>query len=138
MNSKYDQVIDLLTGDHLKWDTDDIIAVLMKDAVFDANNTRFKQIEGSKVATAPLQGRYVESGGRFMGYPVIFNKVPAGEYQVVICRNDGSGDPQPLVWFDSNADSDPITLDRNGTLIVRPYQDASDIPVSTAGLWLDI
>jgi hypothetical protein len=144
-NQNYDQVSDLVTQGKLLWATDLISALLTQSAAFDAGHTRLSQTGGSFITQAPIPGRYVAEGGKAMGLPATFPKVASGqEFQVLIVRNDGSMDPQLLAFLDEDSQGNPITVQRSGTLIVRPSQENLPVPPDTmeppptTGFWLKL
>lgn len=140
-NQNYDQVPDL----GLKWATDPIVALLMQGALFDATHTRVSQTGGFVYKQGPIQHRWVAEGDWGVGLPVAFPQVASGQsYQVLVARNDGSLDLQLLAFLDEDQAGHPISVQRDGTLIVRPSQENLPVPPDpmepppTVGFWMKL
>lgn len=129
-NSRYTQVIDLLTTGKLNWAGNNILALLLDGATFLDTDKRMSDLEGNEISRVPIQGRWVASGGLFMGYAVAFQRIAPGEYQVVVVQDDGTNDPNVLAWYDTNDADSPLTQDNDGTLVVRPVLPDSPPPDS--------
>lgn len=142
-NQKYDQVIDMLAEGRLRWQTDEILAVLVKDGTFDKTDTVLSQV-GTVQGVSSIQGRVVVPGGNFLGYAAFFSDIQADqEFQVVVVQQIGNGDPYTLAWYDTDENDDPIILQNTGTLVVRPAlldsQTPTDIVQSTTSrLWMRV
>lgn len=137
-NSKYSQVIDLLATGKLNWATQNIQAALMEGAVFNEAHRKLSQV-GSPVDRQPIQGRSV-TGGAFLGYAVAFPRTGPGQYQVVVMQDDGL-DPNLLAWYDTNEEDDALTVENEGTLVVRPVVVPDDLPPdspSTTRVWMTV
>jgi hypothetical protein len=133
-NQKYAQVVDLLAAGRLNWATDDIVgALLAASATFDVSDTLVSQV-GTVVAVAPLPDRYVQTGGECYGSPLIYELVQGGaDYKMVIAQNVGAEDFNVLAWYDQNSLGQPLHVESDGTLIVRP---SVAIPDTTVRLWM--
>ena len=85
----------------------------------------------------PIPGRQVD-GTSLLGYPASFNGVAKEvEYQMVIAKDDGTGDPSVLAFYDEDENGDPLLLQNNGTLIVRPQLvEGGEPPI--LGIWVKI
>lgn len=137
-NQNYDQVAELYAQGKLSWEQDAIIAMLCTGESFDASAKTVADLAGERAAVQPIFGRYFEDGNA-MGLPVAFQKVAANtEFQIVVAQDVGNNNPNLLAFIDVNADDSPITLQRTGTLIIRPVLPATppaDKP-PTIGVWL--
>jgi hypothetical protein len=144
-NQSYDQVNDLVADGTLRWQTDQIVALLVQNASFTASHTKLSQLGVNPVTTAPINGRWIAEGGLGMGQPAVFQKVNTGqEFQVLIAKGEGRGDPLVLAFMDEDTEGNPIVVTRTGTLIVRPSQenipttpDVMELPPNT-GFWLKL
>ena len=137
-NSKYSQVMDLLTAGKLNWATNNIQAALLEGASFDESHKKLSEV-GQPLARQPIQGRTVASGA-FLGYAVAFSRVPAGEYQVVVMQDEGA-DGNVLAWYDTDEGEGPLTMDHEGTFVIRPILVPNDLPpdsTSQIRVWMTI
>lgn len=137
-NAKYSQVVDLLAAGKLNWATNNIQAGLLEGATFNAAQRKLSEV-GQPVARVPIQGRSV-SGNAFLGYAAAFPRVAAGEYQVVVMQDTGS-DPNLLAWYDTDEGAGPLTIENEGTLVLRPVVVPDDLPpdsTSTVRVWMRI
>jgi hypothetical protein len=138
-NQNYDQVAELFAQGKLSWERDAIIALLCVGADFDASNKTVADLAGNRYGVQPIQGRWF-SETLAMGLPVAFQKVPAGaEFQVVVAQDVGNNNPNLLAFINANADDSPITVQRTGTLIIRPVLPAIEVPPErppTIGVWM--
>ena len=137
-NSKYSQVIDLLAAGRLNWANNNIQAGLLRGATFDGSQKKLSQV-GQPVAREQIQGRSVAAGA-FLGYAVAFPRVAAGEYQVVVMQDNGS-DPDLLAWYDTDETDGPLTIENEGTLVIRPVVVPDDLPpdsTSTIRVWMTV
>ena len=138
-NQNYAQVATLFTQGKLSWATDSILALLHTNEVFDANATTVNDLVGQRQASQPINGRWF-SDGLAMGLPVAFPKVSqATAFQIVVVQDTGNNSPNLLAFIDVNADSAPITVQRSGTLIVRPVLPPIEVPAErppTIGVWM--
>jgi hypothetical protein len=145
-NKNYDQVTDLLAQGKLRWDIDAIAAVLVKDGAYDPAHKRLTDVGAVFQTSAPIQGRWIGENGAAMGLPAIFNKVAGGqEYQVLVVQEDGGINPVLLAYMDEDAEGDVITIQRTGSLIVRPQQgvvqpliEPVQTPPPTTGVWMTL
>lgn len=137
-NQKYDNLMPLMATGGLNWSTDPIKAYLQSGATFHAADTKLSQTGGTLVTYVPVSGRQVDPVG-FLGNPVSFNGVPREtEHQVLIAKDTGPGsDPLLLAFYDEDDAGDPLVLQNNGTLIVRPVLVAGGEP-PTLGVWVKI
>lgn len=137
-NAKYSQVTDLLAAGKLNWAINSIEAGLMRGATFNDTQRKLSEV-GAPVARAPIQGRSV-SGSAFLGYAVAFPRVAAGEYQVIVMQNDGS-DPNLLAWYDTDEEDGALSIENEGTLVIRPVVTPDDLPpdsTSTIRVWMRV
>lgn len=138
-NQNYDQLGELFAQGKLGWETDSIVALLYEGATFDASDKTVADLPGQQRGVQPIHGRWY-SNGYAMGLPVAFQKVSAGtEFQVVLAQNVGNNNPNLLAFIDSGADDSPITVQRTGTLIIRPVLSPIEVPPErppTIGVWL--
>jgi hypothetical protein len=139
-NKNYDQVAELFVQGKLSWETDAIIALLCVGETFDASNKTVADLIGNRYGVQPIQGRWF-SEGLAMGLPVAFQKVAAGPagYQIVVAQDVGNNNPNLLAYIDANADDSPITVQRTGTLIIRPVLPPIEVPPErppTIGVWM--
>lgn len=138
MNQNYEQVAELYAQGKIHWESDKIVAMLCTETTFEASDKTVGDLDGQRVAIQPISGRHF-AGSLGMGLPVVFQYVGQGlEYQIIVALDDGMDDPKLLSFIDSNADDSPITLQRSGTLIIRPVLPST--PPSgqppTIGVWL--
>jgi hypothetical protein len=138
-NQNYEQVAELFAQGKLSWETDAIIAMLCTDVAFDPSAKTVADMGGERRAVQPIQGRWF-SEGNAMGLPVAFQKVGAGiDYQIVVAQDVGNNNPNLLAFIDANADDSPITVQRTGTLIIRPVLPPVEVPPErppTIGVWM--
>jgi hypothetical protein len=141
MNQNYDQVATLFAQGKLSWERDQIVALLCTGATFDAVDKTVADLEGKRQASQRIDGRHVIDN-MAMGLPVAFQKVSQGlEFQVVVVQDVGSDSPNLLSFIDSNADDSPITVQRTGTLIIRPVLPDIEVPPErppTIGVWMQL
>jgi len=139
MNKNYDQVTELFTQGHLSWETDHISALLYKNATFVATDKTVADLDGQRQAVQPITGRWFHDS-MAMGLPVAFQKVSAGTpFQIVVVQDIGNNNPSLLALIDANADDSPITVQRTGTLIIRPVLPPVEVPPErppTIGVWM--
>lgn len=122
-NSNYAQVATLVAQGKLHWETDAISAALVTGATFNANHTKLAEVAGSRVGMATILGRSVTDDDEALGQPVVYPTArKSTNYQVIIVQRINASDALVLAWIDENQDGDPITIARDGTLIVRPVQ----------------
>lgn len=136
-NAKYDQFTDLLMQAKLNWIANQIVGVLVTGATFETADKKLADV-GVAVKMAPIQQRWIAPGGKCMGLPAVFQAVPAGTYQLVVCQMLGPTNFNVLAWYDTNTGGDTMTLESQGSLIVRPGQ-LPDPPVGTPAdsrLWI--
>jgi hypothetical protein len=143
VNQNYDQVTSLVTGGQLRWDVDSIAAMLVRNAQYNAGHQRFSELAAPLVTSAPINGRWVGENGEGMGLPAVFGAVQAAQpYQLLIVKDDGRSDPLVLAWLDEDTSSEDISVQRAGSLIVRPVAEPSVVPPPgitpppTTGLWM--
>jgi len=143
-NSNYAQVSTLLAQGKLHWQTDNISALLLTGASFDAADTTVADVGGTSVGGGPVMGRALVEN-KALGQPVFFSEVTAdSEYQVILVQNTGPNTANVLAFIDENFDGDPITVDRDGTLVVRPVEfDPEEAPDGTVippqvGVWMTL
>ena len=138
MNQNYEQTAELFAQGKLSWETDAIVAILYTGAVFDPVNKVTADLTGQRKAVQRVDGRYFLDG-LAMGLPAAFQKVPAATpFQVVVCQDIGNNNPNLLAFIDANADGSPITVQRPGTLIIRPVLPSIEVPdrPPTIGVWM--
>jgi hypothetical protein len=138
-NTNYEQVAELFVQGKLSWELDSIIALLCVGADFESSAKTVADLAGNRYGVQPIQGRWF-SEGLAMGLPVAFQKVPAGaEFQIVVAQDVGNNNPNLLAFIDANADDSPITVQRTGTLIIRPVLPSIEVPPErppTIGVWM--
>jgi len=138
-NTNYEQVAELFVQGKLSWELDSIIALLCVGADFESSAKTVADLTGNRYGVQPIQGRWF-SEGLAMGLPVAFQKVPAGaEFQIVVAQDVGNNNPNLLAFIDANADDSPITVQRTGTLIIRPVLPPIEVPPErppTIGVWM--
>jgi hypothetical protein len=138
-NQNYDQVATLFAQGKLSWETDAIIALLCVNEEFDPSAKTVADLAGERRAVQPIHGRWF-SEGNAMGLPVAFQKVAADtEYQIVVAQDTGNNNPNLLAFIDANGDGSPITVQRTGTLIIRPVLPPVEVPPErppTIGVWM--
>jgi len=138
-NQNYDQVAELFVQGKLSWETDAIIALLCVGETFNASAKTVGDLGGNRYGVQPIQGRWFDSG-LAMGLPVAFQKVSASAgYQIVVAQDVGNNNPNLLAFIDANADDSPITVQRTGTLIIRPVLPPVEVPPErppTIGVWM--
>ena len=139
MNQNYEQVATLYAQGKLSWERDAIVAFLCEGATFDASAKTLADLSGERRAVQRIDGRWFYEGNA-MGLPVAFQKVAAGlEFQVVVAQDTGNNNPNLLAFIDVNADDSPITVQRTGTLIIRPVLPDIAVPPErppTIGVWM--
>ena len=140
-NQKYDNLGVLLAQGRLNWVSGRIAALLCKGVSFTSTDkvvTDALTPSGTtQVASSPVNGRTLSEDGAFLGYPVTFNRMAKEvDYQMLLVLDEGTGNPSLLAYFDTSSDDDPLRMQNNGTLIVRPVevQPPPDPPI--LGLWL--
>lgn len=130
-NDKYDSLATMMASGALQWQHDEILAVLLSGASFEAGNTYLSDVPfdlqiGRGV---PVPGRSIAVDGSLLGGPVSFNRVPKDTtLQVVLVKNDGSSFPL-LTYYDSDDQGSPLTVKNHGTFILRP----APIPMADIG-----
>ena len=144
-NQNYAHVNDLLAAGQLNWVSDSILALLVSDAAFDVADTRLSDVGARLRSSAPIQGRWLGEGGMAMGLPATFNQVAADqEYQVIVAKDDGGGNPLVLSFINEDTEGTPISVQRGGSLIVRPTQENLPVPPETmeppptTGFWMKL
>lgn len=144
-NQNYTQVVDLVASNQLDWVRDSIVALLTKDAALDPAHKRLSETGVRALFSSLIQGRWLAEGGMAMGLPAVFGQVAADqEYQVIVAKDDGRNDPQLLAFMDEDMNGNPITVQRGGTLIIRPTTENlptppdSVTPPPTSGFWMKL
>jgi hypothetical protein len=139
-NQKYNNLTVLMTTGGLNWPSDPIDAYLMKGAVYDATDVTLPDVGASQVLRVPVGSRMVGSTGALLGAPVSFNRVPKDEtFQVIIAKDRGPvGPPLVLAFYDEDNEDQPLTLQNNGTLIVRPELATDPELPPQVGVWVAI
>lgn len=143
-NQKYSQVTDLLVQGRLRWATDAISAMLYSGATFDAAAKRASELGVRPIVTVPILGRTVGEGGAALGFPATFQQAsPDIDYQVVVGLDDGTHDLLLLAFIDANEADETLTVQRPGSLIVRPVEavtvviDSKSVSLPpTMGMWM--
>ena len=137
-NQKYDNLTVLMASGPFNWAADPINAYLLQGATFDATDKTLTDVGAQQVDHVPVPGRQVDSTGSLLGWPASFNRVVKDqEFQVVIAKDDGSGNPLVLAYYDEDENGDPFILQNNGTLIVRPQLvEGGEPPI--LGVWVKI
>lgn len=144
-NKNYAQVTDLLAQGKLRWELDMIQAMLVTGAQYHSEHKNFSELKVPLLGQAPIQGRWLGQGGMAMGLPASFRAESDKEYQVLVVKDIGMGDPLVLSFIDQDGDGKSIGVKRSGTLIVRPYYDLNVQPLinpplseppPTVGVWM--
>jgi len=142
-NQKYAQVTDMLVAGSLNWSEDRIIGVLTMGATYNSANTRFSHLGVGSLASSLIPSRSVSPGGLAVGAACPFQSVTAASgYQVIVCQDDGSGDPYVLAFIDTDTNDAPLSALRDGTLIIRPVlEDGTNPPppspaAPVIGIWM--
>jgi hypothetical protein len=138
-NLKYDHVPDLVAAGDLNWGTDHIEAHLVKGVSFVGTHQRMSEImvnpTSVTVRTTDVQGRSVSAQDEALGLPTAFLKVdPDISYQLLLVKDDGSGDDVLIAFYDEDENSAPLVVDNGGTMIVRPTLVPAGEP-PTVGVW---
>lgn len=137
-NQNYDQVAELYAQGNLSWEQDAIVAFLYTGEVFDPAAKTVADLTGQRKASQRIDGRFFIDG-LALGLPAAFQKVGAGpEYQIIVAQDTGNNDPNLLSFIDANSDGTPITVQRTGTLIIRPVLPSVEVPdrPPTIGVWM--
>jgi hypothetical protein len=141
-NQKYAQVADLNAAGTLVWGLSPIVGVLLQGATFVGSHKRVSDLTANVINTYQIGGCVLGEGGQAMGQPAVFQAARAGAvYQMALCQNDSSGDHLLLALIDSNAQGAPITIERDGTLIIRPVLVGTPPPGNPSdvtGVWLQL
>lgn len=140
-NQKYSQVADLNAAGTLVWGSSRIVGVLAQGATFVATDKRVSDLNAAVIAVAQIGGCILAEGGQAMGQPAVFSSARASTpYAMALCQDDGSGDQLLLALIDTNMNGDPIIIERDGTLIIRPVlagaPPPSTNPTDVTGVWL--
>jgi hypothetical protein len=143
-NSNYAQVSSLLAQGKLNWATDNISMARLVGGTFNAAHKLLSEVGGTLAGTALINGRALVENNA-LGQPVVFpESVADTEYQMVIVQMTGPTTSNLLAWIDENEAGDPITVERDGSLIVRPVEfDSTAAPDGTVlppqvGAWMKL
>lgn len=141
-NQKYDQVVTMSGTGELNWAGDHILGLLTKGVAFTSAHTLLSEAMvpagASQISVSEIQSRSLGAEGEAMGLPAVYNKVPKEtDYQMLLVKDIGTGDPLLLAFYDENVNSDPLRLINNGTLIVRPVEIVGADP-PTIGMWFSL
>ena len=133
-NAKYDNLVPMLASGRLNWPADRIQALLVQNAVFNKANVRLSDMAGTIRQRTAMPERMVDPvTGSLLSYPTSFDQAQASvNYAVVIAKDDGSQNPWLLSFYDRDAANQPLVINLDGTLTVRPQ--GSD--PSTPGIWV--
>ena len=139
-NQKYAQIPALVEAGDLNWMSDHIQAHLTKGVAFVGSQQRLSQATASpsavRLQTIDVQGRSVDTEGQALGLPATFPKVDeATPYQVILAKDDGSGDDILIAYYDQDDGGGPLQILNGGTMIVRPFLLPDGDP-PTVGVWL--
>lgn len=132
-NAKYNNLVPLMAAGGLSWARDKILAVLYSGLTFDATDVRLQDVAGTEKARVEIPGRSIGPTGSLLGSPASFGAAAANvNYAVVLAKDDGTGNPLVLSFYNVNDVGGPIKVTTGGTLLVRP-QGSTD---STPGTWV--
>lgn len=132
-NHKYDNLIPLMAAGGLAWDRDKIMAVLFQGAVYEAGDQRLLDVAGTEKGRVPMPNRSIGPTGTFLGSPVSFPLADADvSYAVIIVKDDGSGNPWLISFYDANDSAAPIRITNSGSMTVRPLGSVGETP----GTWV--
>jgi hypothetical protein len=136
-NEKYDNLTALMVNGAFNWASNDIRAVLVTGASFDATDVVLGDLLAPQLGMVPVPRRAITPQGAMLGWPVSFNRVPKNTpLQVVLIKTDGVT-ISLLAYFDRDQDDKPLTLKTQGTFILRPTP--LDVPlVDPTGVWIQI
>lgn len=132
-NYKYTQTSTLMSGP--VWLGGRINAWLLSGAVYNKTHTLISQVRVGatlkNVTDIPNLG--VGGEGQAFGSAAQFAVTPkGGPYQLILTWDQNLGDQRVLIFCDEDGVGNPIALENNGTLIVRP-QDYD--PSTGLGTW---
>jgi hypothetical protein len=138
-NAKYDYLTEMMASGRFNWTSDHIVAMLTKGVAYDATDQRLSdalaQAGALHQATSEVTGRALASGNQAIGNPATFPTVAKlTDYQVLLVKDEGTGDPAMVAFYDTSDVPGPVRIQNNGTLIVRPV-DSGQVP-PPAGVWL--
>lgn len=132
-NHKYDNLVPLMAAGGLAWDRDKIMAVLFEGAVYEAADQRLLDVAGTERGRVPLPNRTIGPTGTFLGSPVSFPLAVANtSYAVILIKDDGSGNPWLISFYDANDSAAPIRITTSGSITVRPFGSVGETP----GTWV--
>ena len=138
-NRNYDQLQDLVLQQKLNWQGDNIRALLVEGAVFNATDKTLADLGVSVTPSrnVPIQGRFLDGRDAY-GQPALYDQVPEDTtFQVVLVKDDGSGNPLLLAFIDVNEQGEDLTMENSGTLIIRPSKAGTDpTKPPLTGVWL--
>jgi hypothetical protein len=137
-NQKYDNLTVMMTTGPFNWVGNPINAYLMTGATFDTTDILLSDTGGQVLLYVPVPGRAVGPTGALLGLPVSFNRVPKDEeFQVVLAKDEGAtNSPHVIAFYDEDANGDPLLLQNNGTLIVRPELVEDPEAPPQLGVWV--
>lgn len=136
-SQRYTQLTGMLDSGQLIWQSNRILAVLVTGVEFNPDHQRISDAGGVHVGSAaPIENRYVDDSRHGRGNAVGFNNAPAETpFEVLIVKDDGSGNPLLLGFLDSDSDGLPISIPYPGTCIIRPAPDEfGELP----GIWITL
>lgn len=131
MNGQYDQFQSLVDSDGISWELDVIEAYLGTGGSFTSTDTSLSDTGLAVYKKQLVRGREVLGDIYFVGLDLVFESIPAGDYNLVLARNRGFGEPDVLGWFDTNRGDGTLTMAQRGSLIIRPIEAEAGI-----GVWL--
>jgi len=137
-NARYDHTGVLMSGSD--WVGARILAYLFAGATFDSTNKLLSEVQVAGVEqrnVTTIDNRSVGPNGEMMGIPAMFSVTAKGSpYQVVLTWDQGLVDDQyVLAYYDQDEVGDPLGLQNNGTLIVRPTDYD---PATGVGTWFSL
>ena len=121
-NSKYDHTSSIIAGPG--WMAGRIVAFLFEHAVFDKTDTLLSEVKSGGAVqrnVTEIQNRSVGENGEAFGLSALFNVTQKGSpYQMVLAWDRHESDMAVLAFYDEDEGGEPIGLQNNGTLVVRP------------------
>lgn len=137
-NSKYNYLTEMMATGRFNWESDHILAMLTKGVGFDITFERLSQALAQTgavhQATSEVTGRALSAQNEALGMPATFSTIAsATDYQVLLVKDENTGDPALVAFYDQDDTNANITIQNNGTLIVRPIDSAQAQP--PAGVW---
>lgn len=129
-NVLYDPAREAFLNGEVDWSDDDIKVFLLDSSyTFSAAHDALGDIDGgARLATSDNLSGKTTTDGVADASDVTFAAVPAGDTitQVVVFKDEGFGAGVPLVYIDTLADTNPISIATNDGDIVLRWSNGSD------------